>query len=106
REPHQFWAMWWRRMQLSRSGTAPIVLEKDTEGRYLFANRQFAEMTGHPLADVIGRRDTEVLPPKLAEECRRNDSLVLAERRPLDFEEHGEADGELRIYLTLKFPLL
>jgi len=106
RDLTQFRGIEWTRMQQALSGTAAIVFAKDTEGRYLFANRQFAEMAGRPLDEVLGRRDTEVLTPKLAEEYRRNDSQVLAERRPLDFEEHGVFDGEPRIYLTLKFPLL
>src|SRR5690606_14271381 len=106
RDLTQFRGIEWTRMQQALSGTAAIVFAKDTEGRYLFANRQFAEMAGRPLDEILGRRDTEVLTPKLAEEYRRNDSLVLAERRPLDFEEHGVFDGEPRIYLTLKFPLL
>ena len=106
RDLTQFRGIEWSRMQQALAGTAAIVFAKDAEGRYLFANRQFAEMTGRPLEEVLGRRDVEVLPPELAEECRRNDSLVLSERRPLDFEEHGASDGERRIYLTLKFPLL
>jgi len=106
RDMTDFRGVEWSRMQQALAGTAAIVFAKDIEGRYLFANRQFAEITGRPLEEVIGRRDTEVLPPDMAEECRRNDSVVLAERRPLDFEEHGVLAGELRSYLTLKFPLL
>jgi PAS domain S-box-containing protein len=96
----------WSRMQQALAGTAAIVFAKDTEGRYLFANRQFAALAGRPLHELIGRRDIEVLPREMAEECRRNDTVVLAERRPMDFEEHGVIGGEHRAYLTLKFPLL
>ncbi|RPH64423.1 MAG: PAS domain S-box protein, partial [Burkholderiales bacterium] len=106
RDLTQFRGIEWSRMQQALAGTAAIVFAKDIEGRYLFANRQFAELTGRPLDELLGRRDTEVLPPDMAEECGRNDSLVLAERRPIDFEEHGYLGGEPRTFLTLKFPLL
>ena len=96
----------WSRMQQALAGTAAIIFAKDTDGRYLFANQQFAALTGRALDEVIGRRDTEVMPAATAEEYRRNDALVLSGRRALDFEEHGEVDGEPRTYLTLKFPLL
>ncbi|MCL4183270.1 MAG: PAS domain S-box protein [Burkholderiaceae bacterium] len=106
RDLTRFRGVEWSHMQQALAGTDAIVFAKDVEGRYLFANRQFARITGVRLDALIGRRDADVLPPAMAEECRRNDALVLAERRPLDFEEHGELDGEPRTYLALKFPLL
>jgi len=106
RDLTQFRGIEWSRMQQALAGTAAIVFAKDAEGHYLFANRQFAEITGRTLDEILGRRDIEVLPPDMAEECGRHDSQVLAERRPLDFEEHGYLAGEPRTYLALKFPLL
>ncbi|HRO58521.1 MAG TPA: PAS domain-containing protein, partial [Burkholderiaceae bacterium] len=106
RDLTRFRGVEWSRMQQALAGTAAIVFAKDADGRYLFANRQFAAIAGRALDEVIGRRDSEVLPPASAEEYRRNDARVLAEGRALDFEEHGEVDGEPRTYLTLKFPLL
>ena len=50
-------------VQQALAGTAAIVFAKDSEGRYLFANRQFAEMTGRPLEE-LGRRDV-MLPAEL-----------------------------------------
>jgi PAS domain S-box-containing protein len=106
RDLTRFRGVEWSHMQQALAGTGAIVFAKDLAGRYLFANRQFARITGTRLEDLVGRRDAEVLPPAMAEECRRNDAQVLAERRPMDFEEHGELDGEPRTYLALKFPLL
>jgi len=106
RDMTSFRGVEWSRMQQALAGTAAIVFAKDVEGRYLFANRQFAAMAGRPLEELIGLRDIEVVPPELAEEYRRNDAIVLAGRRPFDFEEQGLFAGEPRSYMTIKFPLL
>ncbi len=45
-----------------------LVYQKDLRGRYVFANRSFAEIAGlSDSKDVIGRTDREVFPREIAD---------------------------------------
>lgn len=80
------------------------VFAKDLEGRYLVANRHFAQAFGVPPEQILGRTDREHL--GAAEAHSANDRRVLAEGRALTFEETAvAADGARRTALSVKFPL-
>ncbi len=49
------------------------VFYKDRQGRYLGGNRAFAEFTGRPLEDLVGKTALEVFPPELGEFYVRKD---------------------------------
>jgi PAS domain S-box-containing protein len=86
--------------------TTAIIYLKDSEGRYLFANRAFQEIFELRRDEVIGRTDQEVLPPAVAEALRAVDRRVLEGLTPQELEETiPEADGA-HTFLSLKFPLL
>jgi PAS domain S-box-containing protein len=54
-----------------------IVLRKDLEGRFTFANRRFCEILGCPLDPLLGKTDFDVFPQDLAEKYRRDDQQVI-----------------------------
>ena len=59
----------------SRSSTIqpPSYFAKDTEGRFLFANRQFRRIFHLRHAELIGKTDAEILPAEIAKSFRAND---------------------------------
>jgi PAS domain S-box-containing protein len=77
-----------------------IIYLKDTEGRYLLANKRW-ESAFHGGRDARGRTDQDVFPAHVAEVFRANDLQVIRTRTPLEVEEE---DGT-HTYLSLKFPL-
>ena len=84
---------------------AAIVL-KDLEGRYIFANRSFDRVMGRERAQVIGKTDRDVFPPRIADLYHANDLKVLESGLSLDFEEIGiEEDLKPRVFYSSKFPL-
>jgi PAS domain S-box-containing protein len=85
--------------------TSAAVFVKDLEGRYLFVNREFERLTGVPVAEIVGRRDSDLF-PSAASRLRGNDLRVIEERRELDFEETIETASGPRVYLSHKFPLI
>src|SRR5262249_4693458 len=85
--------------------TSAAVFVKDLEGRYLFVNREFERLTGIPVAEIVGRCDSDLF-PSAAGRLRHNDLRVIEERRELDFEETIETASGPRIYLSRKFPLV
>lgn len=58
------------------------VFFKDTEGRYLLANRNFCEVVGVPQERIAGKTDDEIFSPEAAERSRENEALALSGDSP------------------------
>ena len=43
-----------------------MAAAKDTDGRYLYVNRGFAERVGRRTRDIVGRTEPDFIPPELA----------------------------------------
>lgn len=85
---------------------SPVVLFiKDLEGRYFLVNRSYAELWGTTVERLLGMTDHDRFPPEEADIYRRNDLAVIASGEPSSFEETAEIRGELRTFLSNKFPL-
>jgi PAS domain S-box-containing protein len=94
------------RLQQILDNATAVVFAKDRDGRYLFVNREFERVAGHPAAGVIARTDFDIFPSEVAGQLRHNDLRVLTEGRALAFEEVTLLGAARRTYLTSKFPLL
>jgi PAS domain S-box-containing protein len=68
-------------------------------------NRQFEDLFHVTRAQVVHKTDYDLFPEAMADAFRVNDQRVLETRAPLEFEEVAPRDGELRTYLSIKFPL-
>jgi diguanylate cyclase (GGDEF)-like protein/PAS domain S-box-containing protein len=83
------------------------VFLKDTEGRYLFANRYTCEMFGAPLAEIVGQTDARFFDAESLNQIRRNDRMVLDEGKDVRTEEVNlRGPGKQpQSFLTIKLPL-
>ena len=80
---------------------------KDREGRYLYANEKVLELYGRTAAEVIGRKDRELLDSAVAERLMAIDKLVLDSMSRQACEELMIGlDGKTRHYWSTKLPLL
>ena len=86
------------------NATATIYL-KDIAGRYLLVNRHWEKAFGIQRKDVVGKTVHDVHPAEIADALRVNDRKVLVVRAPLQIEETLLQRGELRTYVSVKFPL-
>jgi PAS domain S-box-containing protein len=93
------------RLQQVLDNSSAVVFAKDSQGRYLFVNREFERLARRPAPEVLGRPDEEVFPPEIATRFRYNDLRVLQEKRAIEFEESGDFGEGMRTYLAAKFPL-
>jgi PAS domain S-box-containing protein len=85
---------------------APAVIHlKGIDGRYQLVNRQWETAFGIPRQDVVGRTPRDFFPPDIVEKLGANDRRVLNTREALQVEETLPQRGELRTYLSVKFPL-
>ncbi|MEM1589419.1 MAG: PAS domain S-box protein, partial [Candidatus Bathyarchaeia archaeon] len=83
-----------------------IVYLKDLERRNLIVNSAYERLTGLKREEIVGKRDEEVLPPDLAEQCRKSDEIVLRNGVAVRAEEYTVNEvGEKRYFDTIKVPV-
>lgn len=80
---------------------------KDTEGRYLYANRQMHELLGVTELDMIHSTCEEFFEPEGLARVYANDARVLRTGETLQCEESVtlKANGTTHTYLSVKLPL-
>lgn len=83
-----------------------VIGAKDLEGRYLFVNNEYSRLFHQACSEFIGRTDAELFPADIAREFRKADLKVQKRRQPLQIEEVAPVDGQLRHFLSVKFPIL
>jgi len=84
-----------------------MILCKDLEGRFTFANQRFCNELGTILDEIKGKTDLDFFPRELAEKYRRDDQRVIESGEVLDVvEEHVTPRGEKGYVQVMKTPIL
>ncbi len=80
---------------------------KDTEGRYLYANRQLQKLLGVTNVDMLGATCEQFFDPEGLAQIYANDERVLRSGETLQCEEtvRIRATGATHTYLSVKLPL-
>ncbi len=83
------------------------IYTKDTEGRYLFANRLLRERFAAPMEEVVGYDDYKFFDANTATSMRKDDLRVLQHGETLKAEEtlDNMLTRETQVFLTVKIPL-
>jgi two-component system sensor histidine kinase/response regulator len=83
------------------------IYQKDIEGRFIFANKRFANFKGRPPAEILGKTNFDLDPAELAQSYRAIDKTLMETLQPLDGEGrwHGP-DGDLRWYHIVRIAVL
>ncbi|MEG3877060.1 PAS domain S-box protein [Microcoleus sp. herbarium7] len=84
--------------------TPDVIFVKDIHGRYAIANSAFAEFVKKPIAEIIGKKDTELFPPELAAKFIEDDRRIMTAGECLTYEEKVSKTGEMETMLTTKSP--
>ncbi|OWK45297.1 diguanylate cyclase/phosphodiesterase (GGDEF & EAL domains) with PAS/PAC sensor(s) [Fimbriiglobus ruber] len=85
-------------------GTTDAVFVKDRLGRYLLFNEAAARFVGKPVAEVLGRDDTELFDPEGARELIDRDQWVMKTGTAVTAEERLTAAGVTRTFFSTKAP--
>lgn len=93
------------RLQAFLDNTPASIYLKDVQGRYLLTNIACLAVMQRPASQVIGSTDADLFPKDKAAAFRVNDLAVLEAKQALQFEESATIGGELRTFLSVKFPL-
>jgi putative two-component system response regulator len=84
---------------------APVpIYIKDSDRRYLLANRVAHEVAGLDAGELIGLCDTDIMPPDAERQVAETDRLVLGEGGTYEAEETLQVGDDVRTFLTVKFP--
>jgi PAS domain S-box-containing protein len=81
------------------------IYVKDLAGRFVLVNQCLCELMGLTHSQLVGKRDSDIHSAEVAAKVVENDRRVLATGASIEFEEHVPIHGELRIFLSSKFPL-
>jgi PAS domain S-box-containing protein len=73
-------------LQTILESTTDFVYMKDRQGRYITANSAAANFVGHPLEEIIGRRDEDFFPAEIAREIQARDQRLFADEVEQRFE--------------------
>jgi PAS domain S-box-containing protein len=83
----------------------PITL-KDTDGRYLFANKAFAVRRGLPIDDIVGKSAFDIWPAKNAAEYGERDQEILKTGDTIGTATTGvNSEGNTVHFVGNKFPI-
>jgi PAS domain S-box-containing protein len=95
-----------KRLQAIMDHSPAVIHLKDIEGRYLLVNRRFEQLFGVSRDEVLGQAPHDLFAGDTADALRNHDRQVLAGGAPMEFDETLPQNGELRTYISVKFPLL
>lgn len=83
-----------------------IIYLKDAKGSYITVNRQYETLFDVDRNRIQGLQDTDIFPHQIARKFQENDQKILSEKTAIQFEESApDSQGNLRDYLSVKFPL-
>jgi sigma-B regulation protein RsbU (phosphoserine phosphatase) len=82
------------------------LYRKDLQGRFTFANREFCEVFGLALYQILGKQDTDLYPEVAARKYEADDRAVMQVGAIFEeVEEKIGSDGESRYLEVLKTPV-
>ena len=93
------------RMRAILDRASAVVFFKDRDGRYLFVNEEFLRIFSLERDAVIGKKESELFPPAIAQEMREHDLRVWESGSHLTAEEVAPRTDGPRTYVATKFLL-
>jgi len=83
------------------------IFMKDSQGRYLFANRLLRERFAAPMEEIIGYDDTKFYDAETAAKMQEDDMRVLRNGEKLESEETSLdiLTGVAQVFMSVKLPL-
>jgi PAS domain S-box-containing protein len=92
-------------MQSILDNIPALVFVKDLEGRYLFVNRRFMEVSGRPREEVHGRTVFDISKKELALASDEHFRTILRTGNPVELEETVLCPDGPHPHLAVKFPV-
>ncbi|WP_333357656.1 PAS domain S-box protein [Microcoleus sp. B3-A4] len=84
------------------NSTPAALFVKDIQGCYLMLNAAGASIIGKSVDDIIGRDDSELFHPEIADKIRKTDRPIMTTGTTQAIEEELPVKGNLRTFLSTK----
>ena len=82
------------------------IYMKDNQRVFKYVNNKVAELFGESAENIIGKKDTEVLPLETAEHFNESDQRVFDSGKKVTIEESSEDEnGDIHHFISTKIPL-
>ncbi len=98
----------WRNQEILKSildNANTFIYLKDLSGKYMLINRYWQSAFNIKDSDIINKTDADVFPYDFGKNFMENDQIVYKEKKPILFEEYSIRNGDVRYYLSNKFPI-
>lgn len=93
-------------LQAFMDNTGALVYLKDTDCKYMMANKSYLKLLGLELDDIIGRTDFEIMAIELADKIRLYEEQILFTQQAVEAEDVFELGGNGSVYGASFFPVL
>lgn len=81
------------------------IYVKDCERTFLYVNSRVAELFGDKAENIIGKKDTDILPKEIADHFYQSDKQVFESNKKQIIAETAESeDGDTNHYISTKVP--
>ena len=87
------------------NNTSSNIFIKDLEGRYVLVNSPMAALFGKKPSQIVGLTDYDIVPEHVATKVRDDDKMVAITAQLREVEDDVPMQGEIRSYITAKFPI-
>lgn len=94
-----------RRIRSIIDGTPALIYLKDSQGKYLSANKSFEQTFKLREDDIIGRSDRELFDEEMASQLRDGDLEVLLKRQNSERQEILMVNGKKTHFFISRFPM-
>lgn len=95
-----------RDLQAIMDHSPAIIYVKDREGKYTFVNHQFEIVFQTTREEIIGKSDSQMFSPRIADKLDKNDESIFSGGTTYDSEDVFVQNDIPHTYMTTKFPLL
>jgi PAS domain S-box-containing protein len=85
--------------------TTAVIFIKDLEGKYLLINSRYEQLFNITQEQIKGKTDYDLFPKEVADAVRLADMEVVRNNKLIEVEEDVPNNGEMRNYISIKFPL-
>jgi len=86
-------------------GLPVMILRKDLQGRFTFANQRFCAELGKSLSEIVGKTDFDFFPAELAAKYQEDDRRVTQTRTTFETVEGHVAAGQKFFVQVIKTPV-
>lgn len=87
------------------NNTSSNIFIKDLEGRYVLVNSTMAALFNKKPSQIVGLTDFDIVPDYVATKVREDDRQIAETAQLKEIEDDVPVNGEIRSYITAKFPI-